>query len=151
MGLRRMKDDRGGGADFVGFIVLFPLVLMPFLFAVQIFLYYQTQSAVYSASYMTLRAAETYYAESLDDPLTQEGLRVGFLDANLEGQGYGPSEPGSVTFTYADRQFFLMDVAYEVPIQYLATPGNSWNVWGVATDPPTLPVRVSLTGRKVFR
>lgn len=148
---RTTRGDRGGGADFVGFIILFPLVLMPFLFAVQVFLFYQTQSAVYSASYMTLRAAETYYAETLDEAATQAELKADFLDANLEGQGYPASAATGLEFRYEDGQFFHMYVEYEVPIRYLTTPGSGWNLWGVSTDPPTLPVRVTLLGRKVFR
>ena len=152
--LRRLKGDRGGGADFVGFIILFPLVLFPFVFAVQIFLYYQASSAVYSASYLTLRAAETYYAPALTDPLVSGvgGKLQQFLDTNLESQGYTGGAAGeSVDIKYASSQFFELDVAYEVPIEYLASADGKWDLWGSANVPPTLPVRVHLLGRKVVR
>lgn len=149
---RRRRDDRGGGSDFVGFIILFPLVLFPFVFAVQVFMYYQASSAAYSSAYLTLRAAETYYAPALADPslVAPAGPLRGFFDANMSSQGYA-TQPESITIENGDAQFFELDIDYSVPIQYLTASGDSWNLWGSTTSPPTLPVRIRLLGRKVVR
>ncbi|MDO8944445.1 MAG: hypothetical protein Q7U75_14785 [Desulfobacterales bacterium] len=140
---RRVRRDGGNVSDIVTIlIILIPLVLVPYMFSLQFFRYYERQAATYSAAYFTLRAAETYYAGDLADPDVQAEL-ADLYTRNVEDQGY-PADGSTLQFENAASQYFVLRITQEVPIFYFPD-SFAWS------GEDTMPIVVELVGRKVLQ